>query len=298
MAASPPESVLTLAADEVGEPRSPVLLIGLRGWFDVAGAATAALERIAADGTAVTIGTIDPDPFFDFTVQRPELVMGDDGERHVEWPGTSIRLLRLESRDLVVVVGVEPHLHWRTFSQAIVRVARALTCRAVVTVGATVDAVPHSRTPPVVGSTTDPDLARRLGLATPSYQGITGLLGTLLVDLDVIDMPAVSLRVGIPHYFANSEHPLASAALVQHLSHVLDTTFDVDFSDDIDLSSDVHRRLLEDDPQLQQYVDALERDFDRRTEAAIPTSDEIGRQFEDFLREHDRGRDDETPPAS
>jgi predicted ATP-grasp superfamily ATP-dependent carboligase len=289
-------SVLTLATDEVGEPREPVMLIGLRGWFDVAGAATAALNRIAPEGTAVTIGAIDPDPFFDFTVQRPQVAFDDDGDRVVEWPATNIRLLRMATRDLVVVVGVEPHLHWRTFSQVLVSASQQLHCRAVVTVGAAADAIPHSRTPPVVGSTTDPELARRLGLTTPSYQGITGLIGTLLVDLDVVDIPAVSLRVGIPHYFSATEHPRASAALVQHLAHVLGTPFVADFTEDIQKAAEVHREMLEDDRQLQQYVIALERDFDRRTEAAIPSSDELGQQFEDFLREHGRGTDD-TPPG-
>jgi predicted ATP-grasp superfamily ATP-dependent carboligase len=288
-------SVLTLATGEVGDPREAVMLIGLRGWFDVAGAATDALNRIAPEGTAVTIGTIDPDPFFDFTVQRPQFTFDEEGERAVLWPVTDIRLLRMASRDLVVVVGVEPHLHWRTYAQALVSAARQLGCRAVVTVGAAADAIPHSRTPPVVGSTTDPELARRLGLTTPSYQGITGLIGTLLVDLDIVDIPAVSLRVGIPHYLATAEHPRASAALVQHLSHVLGTSFQVDFGDDIERAASVHLEMLEDDRQLQQYVIALERDFDRRTEAAIPTSDELGRQFEEFLREHGE-RPDDTPP--
>ena len=88
-------SVLTLATGEVGEPREAVMLIGLRGWFDVGGAATAALNRIAPEGTAVTIGAIDPDPFFDFTVQRPHLSFDEDGDHAIEWPGTDIRLLRM-----------------------------------------------------------------------------------------------------------------------------------------------------------------------------------------------------------
>jgi len=292
------ESVLTLAADGIGESRSPVMLIGLRGWFDVANAATTALERIAPEGTAVTIGSIDSDPFFDFTVERPQVASVENGDRLVEWPDTHIRLLRLPARDLVVVVGMEPHLHWRIYSQTILRVAARLGCRVAVTVGAAADAVPHTRTPPVVGSTTDRDLARRLGLSTPTYQGITGLIGTLLVDFDMVDLPAVSLRVGIPHYFANTEHPRASAALVRHLSHVLGTAFETDFTDDIERAAATHRELLEEDEQLQQYVTALERDFDRRTEASIPTSDELGRQFEEFLREHGEPPADDPPPES
>lgn len=273
------------------ELRTPVMLIALRGWFDASGVATTALDMISPPEEAITVGRIDPDPFFDFTVERPftglEDVPGtaDEMRRYIDWPDTKIRLLRHPTRDLVVAVGVEPHLRWTLYSDAVMRIARRLGCRVVVTVGAHADAVPHTRTPPVVGSTTDEDLARRLGLVAPSYQGVTGLLGALLVHLDNHDVPAVSLRVGVPHYLPTSTHPRSVGALVTHLGHVLGVTFDVPLDPALQVAERQHEQALQEDEQLQVYTRMLETEFDRRAEAAIPSPDELGEQFEAYLRE-------------
>lgn len=277
--------VLTLDNSLAGSLHSPVMVVALRGWFDVADVATRALEHIVAAQPSVTVGEIDADPFFDFTVERPQAVFDAAGERQTEWPVTTIRLSRRSSHDLVVVTGVEPHLLWRTYSSTVVHVAESFGCEVVVTVGAAAEAVPHTRIPRVVGSTTAADLATRLGLTRPSYQGPTGVVGALLVDLDVVGVPAISLRVGVPHYLGMSNHPQAAAALVAHLSHVLGDPLPAAFVDEIIEADQQHADFVASDPEMGQYVTMLEHEFDRRAEAQIPSPDELGRQFEDFLRD-------------
>ena len=149
-----------------------------------------------------------------------ELVDGES--RSVAWPANDFTVVRTGgAHDLVVLNGVEPHLAWPLYIACARRVVERLGCEAVVTLGATADAVPHTRMPPVVGSTADPELARRLALSAPTYQGITGLIGVLHVEMERAGVPTISLRVGVPHYLGHMEHPLAVAALVQHLAHVL-----------------------------------------------------------------------------
>jgi hypothetical protein len=285
--------VLDLAIDDLDPLRSPVMLIALTGLFDIGGAATAALDRFAPADTAITIGEIDPDPFYDFTQERP-LVEFDDGEvRVIRWPQNQFDVVRGRGgRDLVVLVGVEPHLGWRTYSACIIHVARELGCEAVVTVGSGAEAVPHTRPPLVTGSTTDDDLARRLGIGQPTYQGVTGLIGVVQTDLAAAGIPSISLRVGVPHYLMNAEHPAAMAALQAHLTHVLNVPVpeDDELPGDIARWRDLHDEVVESDVQLQFYVRMLEQDYDRKAEAAIPTADDLGAQFEAFLREQ---RDDD-----
>ena len=134
--------------------RDPVLVVALRGWFDVAGVATGALEWSVQDRDVVVVCSIDPDPFFDFTQERPETYLDEDGDRHIRWPENDFVVARFPegSRDLVLMSGVEPHLQWTTFADCIVECARKLKCEVVVTVGATADGVPHTRSPHVVGS--------------------------------------------------------------------------------------------------------------------------------------------------
>ena len=171
--------------------------------------------------------------------------------------------------------------------------AQRLGCEAVVTVGSAAEAVPHTRTPQVTGSTTDADLARRLGIGQPSYQGVTGVVGVIQTDLAAAGIPSVSLRVGIPHYLMNAEHPQAVAALQTHLAHVLNVDppeQDDDFADEVRKWRSLHDEVADGDVQLQMYVKMLEHDFDQRAEAAIPSADDLGAQFEDFLREQTRRR--------
>jgi proteasome assembly chaperone (PAC2) family protein len=281
--------VLEFGTGDIGALERPVMLVGLEGWFDVASAATQAVNAFISAEHAVTVGSIDPDPFYDFTQQRPHVSIDDD-IREIVWPNNEFVLQRnLGHRDVVGLIGVEPHLYWKTYVEAIVVVAEALGCEAVVTVGSGAEAIPHSRTPPVTGSTANADLARRLGLVAPSYQGITGVAGVLQAELEARDIPAVSLRAGIPHYLMNAEHPQATSALVRHLSHVLDVPNTVDFSDQVDSWRDIHDEIAANDEQLKMYVQLLEAEFDRRAEAQIPTADDLGSAFEDFLRDQ---RDD------
>jgi proteasome assembly chaperone (PAC2) family protein len=277
--------VLDFRPDEVGALERPVLLVGLEGWFDVGGAATQAVNAFTSADHAITVGEIDPDPFYDFTQQRP-LTTIDDDTREIEWPANEFVLQRGDGhRDVVGLIGVEPHLNWRTYVDAVISVSDALGCEAVVTVGSNAEALPHSRIPPVTGSTSQAELAGRLGLGAPTYEGITGVAGVLQAELESREIPAISLRVGIPHYLVNAEHPQSAAALVRHLSHVLDVPSTLDLTDQITTWREVHDEIVGGDEQLRMYVKMLEAEFDRRAEAAIPSADDLGDEFESFLRD-------------
>lgn len=287
------DEVLALDGDELGPLRSPVMVIALTGLFDIAGAATTALDRFAPAESAITVGEIDPDPFYDFTQERPHVEIDEGEVRTIRWPENRFDVVRgLGGRDLVVLVGAEPHLYWRTYCECVRTVVERLACEAVVTVGSAAEAVPHTRVPLVTGSTTDPDLARRLGIGQPSYQGVTGVLGVIQSDLAAVRVPSVSLRVGVPHYLVNAEHPQAVAALQAHLAHVLNVPVpagDHDLAAEITRWRTLHDEVVAGDVQLQMYVRMLEHEHDRRAEASIPSADDLGAQFEAFLRDQ---RDD------
>jgi hypothetical protein len=283
------EDVLSIDTEGVGALRAPVMVIALTGLFDIAGAATTALDRFAPADSAITVAEIDPDPFYDFTQERPQVEIIDGEMGVIRWPENQFDIVRTTgARDLVVLVGAEPHLCWRAYSACIRHVVSELGCEAVVTVGSSAEAVPHTRSPLVTGSTTDPDLARRLGIGQPSYQGVTGVVGVIQTDLADHGVPSVSLRVGVPHYLMNAEHPQAVAALQAHLSHVLGVSVpddDGEMAGDIVRWRSLHDEVVSNDIQLQMYVRMLEHDHDRRAEAAIPSADDLGAQFERFLRD-------------
>ncbi len=288
------EDVLEADWDAVGTLRDPVLVIALSGYFDIAGAATGALEWCLDDRTTIVVANIDPDPFFDFTAQRPEVYVDEDNERQIIWPENEFIVARFPdgARDLVVLSGVEPHTNWNIFAECIVQCAQRLKCSVVVTVGANDELIPHTRTPNVIGSSSNVALARRLKLDLPKYQGPTGLIGVLHERFEREQLPSVSLRVGVPRYLLNAQHPKSSAALLRQLELVLGVpTRHAELYEEIRRWSELHDAAVEGDEQIVSYVQMLENDFDRLTHIEIPTADDLGAQLEQFLRDQP---DDDT----
>ena len=272
----------------VGNLRDPVLVIALRGLFDTSGAASGALEWCLADRAVTVVASIDPDPFFDFTQDRPEVYLDEDDQRKIRWPENDIVIARFPdgARDLVVLSGVEPHMNWNIFAECILQSAKSLNCSVVVTVGAYAEAVPHTRTPIVFGSTANSALAHRLKLDRPKYEGVTGLVGVLHERFEREQLASVSLRVGVPHYLTNAQHPKSSAALLRHLEHVLGVpTRHAELYEEIQRWAELHDAAVEGDAQVSNHLKILEGEYDRRTKVEIPTAEDLGEQFEQFLRE-------------
>lgn len=266
----------------------PIMVLALTGLFDISSVATKTIEHLVSNHKVETVATIDPDGFYDFQQERPTVWLDEYGDRQISWPANEFHAIRYPGspHDLVVLSGVEPHVRWRTFCELVVEVARRTGCEVVVTVGASPEAVPHTRTPGVFGSTTNDELARALGLSRPQYQGPTGVFGVLQEMLDRSGLPGVSLRVPVPHYLMNAEHPKSTAALLRHLEHVIGVpTGHAALAEEIDRWTELHRTAVQDDPQARSFLEVLERDFDRRTEAAIPSADDLASQFEQFLRD-------------
>lgn len=271
------------------ELRRPILVLAFSGLFDIAGVATSALNLLSRDRSVRSIARIDPDRFYDFSQVRPIVQIDDVGERFVVWPENEARVLsvRGSAHDLVMLSGVEPHLRWKTFAACLVTLAETIGCETVVTVGGAAERVPHTRVPSVFGSSTNARLAAALGLSRPRYEGPTGLLGVLHAQLDRSDIPAISLRVPVPHYLVNAQHPQSTAALLRHLEHVLGVpTRHADLADEIARWRELHDSAVGSDPAAQAYVRALERDFDLLAEASIPSADDLASEFEAFLRSH------------
>ena len=269
--------------------RSPILVTAWDGWFDVGGAATGAVRAMRGEN-ATLVGYVDADEFFDFNERRPLARKGPDGHRIIEWPRTDIHCLALDNRDrdLVLMEGVEPHLLWRTFVDCIVEVTERFDVRLVVTLGAMIAEIPHTRPPSITGSTTDAELATLLRLDRPSYQGPTGVVGALHERLEILRVPAVSLRASVPHYVAGSPNPKASRALLERFERV--TGLPTRWAELDQEAQDWEARINEamaDDDDITHYVRRLEARYDEHAASSLPSPDDLGAEFERFLRQHD-----------
>ena len=265
----------------------PLMVVAFEGWFDAGECATGAVSWLRDHHEARKIAHIDPEEFFDFQENRPHVEIAHDGERRIKWPSLDCHVIEQDAQhDLVLLAGVEPRMRWRTFCDSVIELARDTGCEMVVTLGAMVAGIPHSRPSSVKGSAASPAVARRLGLDRPSYQGPTGIIGTLHDALDRADLPVISLRVGVPHYVAGPPNPKGTRALLQRFEHVTGVTTSYR---DLDASvvewEERVSSAVEDDPEVVAYVRQLEEEADRAAADDLPSGDDIAEEFQRFLRE-------------
>ncbi|RMF92069.1 MAG: PAC2 family protein, partial [Nitrospinota bacterium] len=207
-------SVLTI--DPVPELRQPILILAFAGWNDAGGAATTAAKFLSKHLDARKFASIDPEEFYDFTEQRPMIRLKDTVHREIIWPENDFYYTQLPElpQDIIIGIGVEPHLKWRTYVQAIFELIQTCHVSMVATLGALLAEVVHSRPVRVTGSTTDPTLKRRLRLSSSRYEGPTGIVGVLHDACRRHGLPAVSLWANIPHYISSPSNPKGALALV------------------------------------------------------------------------------------
>ncbi len=283
--------------------RRPLFVVAFEGWNDAGDAATLALDYMADEWQARRCATIDPEEFYDFTVTRPMVKRDPGGERHIEWPRVELLAAQLpgNGHDICLLRGVEPSLKWRTFSETIVSIVESVGAELVVMLGSLLADVPHTRPVRVSGTTTDLDLAHRVGLATSTYEGPTGIVGILLDALRQAGRPAASFWAAVPHYVHQMPSPKAALALVERSTAVLGAPVDA-----LALrvaAAEYERQVSErvaDDEDAAAYVAQLEsaEDLDEAdvVEAAsgpsglrLASAEELGDEVERYLREHRQG---------
>jgi proteasome assembly chaperone (PAC2) family protein len=278
--------------------RGPVLLAAFDGWNDAGEAATTALDAVGDGLGAETFATIDSEEFYDFQATRPTVRMVD-GRRQIEWPEVELRAARLPAadHDLIVVRGHEPNLRWRTFADEIVELAANLRVEMVVTVGALLADVPHTRPVQVVSSAGDRDLAERLGLNLSRYEGPTGILGVLGDAATREGIPTIGLWAALPHYLNLAPNPWGAMALIRELGRLLPMAVDTSaLAGQTEAFDAAVTELIDDNPELAGYIERLEADSDDEDDeledddgspglADLPP-EELVAEVERYLRDH------------
>jgi proteasome assembly chaperone (PAC2) family protein len=279
--------------------RAPALICAFKGWNDAADAASTAATFVGSTLQARRFATIDPEEFYDFQATRPQVKLVGGETRQIVWPAVELYEARVPRapRDLLVLVGTEPSMRWRTFTGVIVELAEALGTQLVVTLGALLADVPHTRAISVTGLASDPVLISRLGLSKTTYEGPTGIVGVLHAACQQAGLPSASLWASVPHYIAATPNPKASLALVRKLEGLVGVA--VDASELESAASEYERQVnlaVQSDPEVQAFVERLEQvtgSDEAEDPGPLPSGETIARDLQRFLRQ--RGED--PPPA-
>lgn len=285
--------------------RDPVLLAAFTGFTDAHGGAVAAVKYLAEQWEARPLATIDPERFYDFTVQRPRVRM-QDGERVMDWPENAFSVASPPGaeRDFLLFTGIEPHLRWKTFVAAMEDLLRALDCTTSITLAAQPAAVPHTRPLPITLSASHPEFERTFDLKAPAsrYQGPTGIVGVLNLHLRALGWKNASLWAMTPHYLTVGPNPNAAASLVDRIDHAFGTTTSrAGLEEQSAIFEEQVREVLEESADAGAYVQQLEEQYDterpgrsgasRADDAAdeLPAPEDLLDDLERFLRDQQRG---------
>lgn len=260
------------------------MIIAFSGWNDAGNAASSAAEYLEQVWSAAPFATIDAEEFFDFTTIRPSIELTPSGSRRISWPSTTFAFAEgaLEGRDLIVVRGVEPQLKWRTFTNTVLGVAEDMGVSMIVTFGALLADVPHTRPTVVYGSSSGgaPGLEN---LEQSSYEGPTGIIGVLHSACAVQAIPYASLWAAVPTYVPGAVSPKAALALLKRLRDLLGAEFETD-----ELQNDAQEYVrqvdsyVEEDPETVEFIGELERHYDANHEAS---PEQLVAEVEQFLRQ-------------
>jgi len=270
-----------------GPLRSPIMIAAFEGWNDAGDAATSALEQLSLAWDASPLTELDPEGFYDFQVSRPTVRLIDGVTRTIDWPTTRLAVCRLPTapNDVILVHGIEPNFRWKAFCTELLDIALTQNVGMVITLGALLADVPHTRPVQVSGAAHDLSTAERLGLANSRYEGPTGISGVFQDACIQAGIPGLSFWASVPHYVSQAPSPKATLALLHRVEEILDVEVPLgglpEQADEWEV--EVSQIAAEDD-EISEYITALE-ERDEADEPLQPASGEsIAAEFERYLR--------------
>jgi len=283
----------------------PTMVVAFGGWVDAGEAATGAMRYLVRQLAATPLATIDPEDFCDFTQLRPVVRLSAAGERTIRWPRIAFWTWQPPAggAGLLLFRGVEPQQRWRTYATLLLDVAARCGVQRIVSLGAVLEAVPHTRPPRVTGSSTDPAWQARFeacGMLTrrSRYEGPTGIATIVMDAARQRGMASCTVRGQAPHYLQRATNPAVSRALLTAVSRLLDLELDLSpFEAAVRAFRTQCDQAVAQDAAVQAYVRQLEQDYDatgdetpRRRREDDFNPEQLMHELEDFLRqERERG---------
>ena len=292
-----------LIVHETPEHEFPTMIVAFAGWPDAAEAATRAVRYLVRKLPAKKFAEIDPEEFYDFTVVRPQTRTNRRGDRILRWPQNDLYYYapEEESRRLILFIGTEPNLKWRAYSNILTSIAEQYKVKLIVSLGALLDAVPHTREPRITGRASSQELTQKaewLGIRNSGYQGPTGIHTAFMDACSKLNIPHASVWGHCPHYVNTTPDPRVSRALLTRLRSLVDVDVDLE---ELRLAGEAYleevNKVIAKQPDVTSYVARLEQRYDEaqpnRPSDEIPSPDTMVRELEEFLRSQRQTPDDE-----
>ena len=241
------------------------------GWTDAAQTASRAIKEVVKQYDAELFAVIDPEEFYVFTENRPQVSTLSSGKRHLKWPTNEFFYYAPEGKDgnnYVFFLGTEPDIRWQTYVENMTTIAASCDSKGLILVGALMDSVPHTRPSKIVGSATNSILTNKFKVSAyqkPTYEGPVGMTSVLSHKFESIDIPTLSVWAHIPHYLRVNENPITTVALLREIEKFLPQELDLsELEKESKWFADKLAKAMEEntDKDMKQYIRELEKNYD------------------------------------
>ena len=282
----------------------PSWIGAFKGWADAQEGATMAIRYLIKWLPAKKFAQLDPEEFYDFTSTRPIVYKDIEAERVLRWPSNEFYYWKSPNgpQDLVLFVGTEPNLKWRTYTQTLLSVLEPYDVQELVTLGSLPDALPHTREALLTGNANKEELKAKLeGLRIlgSNYQGPVGITSAFMDACTKANLDHISIWGHAPHYVQRSPNLKVTRALVGQLNRV----FGLDIPlDQLDRKSEAFEaevtKAIASSVEVSSYVKQLERQYDdslSKGETELPQPEAAVEDVEEFLRKERPGNDPFSP---
>lgn len=280
-----------------------LLVVAFEGWNDAGEAATGAVRTLRDSLSVEPTLEVDAEAYFDYQFNRPLAATDDDGRRILVWPNVTMfgpgepdPSAGADAPNLYLLLGTEPARSWKQFTAEIMAAVQEHRIEGIVTLGAMLADVPHTRPISVFVSSENADLRERLGLEKSTYEGPVGILSVISAAAEDVGIPTLSIWASVPHYVHNAPSPKATLAIIDRLEEIIDVV--VPRGDLIDESAAWEsgiNALAEDDDDMANYIEQLEQARDT-VDSPEASGEAIAEEFERYLRRRDGKADGRDRP--
>jgi proteasome assembly chaperone (PAC2) family protein len=284
-----------LIIHETPAKRLKHMVVVFSGWADAAEGASSAIKFLQRKLKSKKFAEIDPEEFYDFSQTRPHTSRTKDGKRRIHWPANEFSYLTDLSTDsgVMVFVGVEPNLKWRTFAKTVATVAKDHGVESVVHIGALLDAVPHTRPVKLSGNASESKLSEFLegqGIRSSNYQGPTGISSAVMAACIEEGLEYTSIWGHTSHYLQAAPNHRVGSTLLEILLKLLNLPLDLaELKSAAGIFNEEVEKAVAKDEQIASYIAKLEGQYDEAVAAIeIPDPAELVRDLENFLRGEQR----------
>lgn len=270
---------------------SPNLIAAFSGWNDAGQAASTAVRWLIDAWHAEQFAQVDPEEYYSFTDSRPTVRIVEGSQRELSFPQSALWATPAggSAPHAILMVAIEPNLKWRTYCNEIITLAREMGARRIVTLGSLITDAVHTRPVPLTGWATDEDVRVKLAarnISRSSYEGPTGIVGTLHSFCLEADMPTASIWAASPYYLGSTPNPKSALGLLEALDDALDLT--ADLSPLRTVADEFERQVsmaVRDNEEVQEQIRRLEERYDAHEQPApLPPTGSIIEDLEQFLR--------------